>query len=163
MGLYDGRPKVNLKVPEFRFNFEWKRAKKPAIGLAALMIFVFFVLSIALLVQPKALEASLEPNPLNLAKDYDSYLTVTVNNVSNETAFNVIVSVETEASDAITIFPKERVILTLGKGETRILSPFVVSPNTAGNVYSGTYYLTIKTVINGQTFEKQVAMQLNAV
>jgi len=163
MGLYDKRTKVNLRLPEFRFDFEWKKFKRPAIGLAAALIVLFFALSIALMVQPKALEASLDPNPLDLAKDFDSYLTVTVNNITDSTASNVTVSVETEASDAIVIFPQSREIQTLGKGETRTLSPFAVSPNNETAVYSGTYILTIKTTINGQAFEKQVALVLKAI
>lgn len=163
MGLYDKRNKISLKMPEFRFSFQWKKFKKPAIGLAAVLIVAFFALSIAVMLQPQAIEASLAPNPLDLARDYDSFLTVTVNNVTDATASNVVVTVETEASDAITIFPQTRGIATLGKGESRTLSDFVVSPNTAKQVYSGTYIITIRTEINGLKAEKQVALQLKAV
>jgi hypothetical protein len=163
MGLYDKSNKINIRLPEFKFDFDWRKFKYPAIGLAALLVVLFFAFSIAVMLQPKALEASLQPNPLDLAKDFDTYLTVTVNNVTDATASNVVVSVETEASDAISIFPKSRTIQTLGKGETRTLSPFAISPNTATEVYSGTYILTIRTAINGQNFEKQVALVLKAV
>ncbi len=163
MGLYDGNRGVSLKMPQFKFAFEWKKFKWPAIGLATVLIIAFFALSIALMVQPKALEASLNPNPLDLAKGFDSYLTVTVNNVTEATANDVVVLVETVASDAITIYPRMREIPTLGKGETRTLKPFVISPNASEEVYSGTYFITIRAVINGQPFEKQVALELRAV
>ncbi len=163
MGLYDGKSRVHVSLPEFKFDFEWRKLKYPALGLAALLVVLFFAFSIALLVQPKAIEASLSPNPLDLAKEQDSFLTVTINNVTDSTASNIVVSVETSDQHSILIFPKSQEIATLGKGETRTLLPFAVSPNPVYTVYSGTYILTIKTAINGQTFSKQVALQLKAV
>ncbi|MCK4883441.1 MAG: hypothetical protein KAS30_01090, partial [Candidatus Diapherotrites archaeon] len=105
----------------------------------------------------------LEPNPLDLKNNMTSFLTVSVNNITAATAENVVVSVETEASDAISIFPVTRKIITLGKGENRTLSPFAISPNSGNPVYNGTYFLTISTVINGQAFSEQVAFELKAV
>jgi hypothetical protein len=160
MGLYDGKRNVNLNL---KFDFDWRRMKLPLISLATIVVLFVFAVAIFLAVQPKPIAASLEPNPLNLANDMDSYLTVTINNASEATASNVIVSVETEASDAITIFPGQREIQTLGRGENRTLSPFVISPNPSAQVYSGTYILTIKTVINGQAFEEKVSLELKAV
>ena len=160
MGLYDGKRNVNLN---FKFNFDWRRMKMPLLGLGAIVVVFIFAIAIFLAVQPKPIVAVLEPNPLNLANDMDSFLTVTINNVSEVTASNVVVSVETEASDSIAIFPRQREIPTLGKGENRTLSPFVVSPNPASKVYSGTYILTIKTVINGKAFEEKVSLELKAV
>jgi len=160
MGLYDGSKKLDLN---FRFDFEWKKLKAPLLGIGAALVLIVFVLAIFLAVQPRALEAKLSSNPLDLAKENNSFLTVTVNNVTDATASNVVVFVETEASDAITIFPNSREIQTLGKGETRTLSPFSVRPNPASQVYSGTYIITIRTAINGQAFETQVALELRAV
>lgn len=110
--------------------------------------------------QQEAIYTSISPNPLDLAKDFDSYLTVTVNNTTGSTATDVVVSVETEASDAITIFPGSRTIQTLGKDETRTLSPFAISPNTQAEIYSGSYILTVTTTINGQTFTKEITLEL---
>ena len=160
MGLYDGGKKINFN---FKFDFDWKKFKVPLMGLGAAIVFLAFVLIVFLAVQPKPLEAGLSPNPLDLTTDLDSFLTITVNNVTDSTASNVVVSVETEASDSITIFPKSRTIPTLGKGETRTLSPFAVSPNPSSEIFTGTYILTIRTVINGQLFEKQVLLDLKAV
>ncbi len=160
MGLYDGKRNLNLN---FKFDFDWRKMKLPLLSLGTIVVLFVFAVLIFLMVQPKPILASLDPNPLNLANEMDSYLTVSINNVSCATASNVIVTVETEASDAITIFPKEREIPTLGKGENRTLSPFVVSPNPVGIVYSGTYNITIKTVINGQAFEEKVSLELKAV
>jgi len=165
MGLYDGKSKANLRLPEFRFDFDWKKFKVPALGLAALLIVFFFIFSIATIVAPKALDARLDPNPLDLtllSGEKVSYLTVSVSNVTDSTAKNVLVSVETEAADSITIFPREQNIATLGKGENRTLELFAVGPNPNGQVYTGTYIITIKTTINGQDFLKQVALQLKA-
>jgi len=122
-----------------------------------------FLLMIA--VAPKPLEAKLEPNPLDVALDREkvSYLTITVNNVTPSTASNVSVSVATEASDAIHISPTSRTIPTLGRGESRTLNPFAISPKPGAEVYTGTYILTIKTVINGQIFEKQVQLDLETI
>ena len=149
---------------KFNFGFDWNKVKYPVLGLAA----VIFVIAITFLLilpalEPKAITVSLEPNPLDLKNDMTSYLDVSVNNVTGETAENVIVSVETEASDAISIFPATREIITLGKGENRTLSPFAISPNPGNPVYTGTYFLTISTVINGQAFSEQIALELKAV
>lgn len=162
MGLYDGN-KLNLRLPEFNFDFEWRKLKWPVLGIAAAVLVAVIAFSIFLAVQPKPLEASLSPNPLNLAKGFDSYLTITVNNTTEATASNVLILVETEASDAITIFPRTRTIPTLGKGETRTLKPFAISPNPTSEIYSGTYILTVTTVINGQSFTQKVNLQVEAV
>ena len=155
------RKKTSLK---FNFDFDWNKVKHPVLGIAA----VIFVITVTLLLilpalEPKAIASELAPNPLDLKDGRTSFLTVSINNVTGETSSNVIVSVETEASDAISIFPATREIPTLGKGENRTLSPFAVSPNPASRVYSGTYFLTISTTINGQAFSEQVALELKAV
>ena len=161
MSMYDGKHKSNLK---FNFKFDWNKVKYPILGITA----VIFVIAITLLVilpalEPRAIAVTLEPNPLNLKNDMTSFLAVSINNVTGTTAENVIVSVETEASDAISIFPATREIITLGKGENRTLSPFAISPNPGSSIYSGTYFLTISTIINGQAFSEQVALELKAV
>ena len=159
--MYDGKNKSNLK---FNFKFDWTKVKYPILGIFA----VIFVIAITLLVilpalEPRAITVILEPNPLDLKNDMTSFLTVSINNVTGTTAENVIVSVETEASDAISIFPATREIITLGKGENRTLSPFAISPNSGSPIYSGTYLLTISTIINGQNFSEQIAFELKAV
>ena len=161
MGLYDGK---SGHVVNFKFAFEWKKFRWPVVGIAA-AIFVFAVAALLVLpaLQPRAIEARLEPNPLDFKDGRTSYLTVTIRNVTDATANDVVVSVKTVASDAITIFPATRAIATLGKGENRTLSPFAISPNSASPVYSGTYFITISTEINGKAFEEQVALELKAV
>ena len=116
--------------------------------------------SIALMVQPKPLEATLEPNPLDLGKEQNAYLTVTVKNLSGSLASDVVVTVKADASDAIDVFPASRTIPTLDN--RRELTPFVIRPNPESTVYSGTYILNIRTTINGQDSEKQVALELKA-
>ncbi|MBN2067435.1 MAG: hypothetical protein JW744_03135 [Candidatus Diapherotrites archaeon] len=162
MGLYDSAKGLNLN---FKFAFSWKKAKYPVLGIAAAIIAIALVFLVVLpALQPKPIEAVLNPNPLDLARERNSFLTVKLNNVTGETARNIVVEVETEASDAITIFPKSKTISTLGKGETRVLEDaFVVSPNPASQAYTGTYIITIKTSINGLDAEKQVSLELKAV
>jgi len=160
MGLYDGNKRVNIA---FKLDFDWRKFKKPLIYTGAVIAFIAVIIIAFVLLQPKPLEAELDPNPLELAKEMNSFLTVTVHNVTDATASNVVVSVETEASDAITIFPASRTITTLGSRDKRILPPFVVSPDLTTQVYSGTYLITVRTVINGQLFEKQVSLELKAV
>jgi hypothetical protein len=161
MGLYDGKPNLNLG---FGFGFDWKKFKWPVVGVAA-AIFVFAVAVLLVLpaLQPRVIGVVLEPNPLDLKDGMDTYLTVTIRNVTDATASNVVVSVKTIASDAITIFPATRVIPTLEKNGVRTLSPFAISPNPASPVYSGTYFITISTEINGKSFSEQVALELEAV
>lgn len=160
MGLYDGHKKVNLRLPEVRFDFDWKRYKVPALGLAALLVILFFVFSVAMMVQPKALESRLEPNPLDLGKEQNAYLTVAVKNLSGELASDVVVSVEAESSDAVDVFPGSRTIPTLD--DRRELTPFVIRPNPDSMVYSGTYILNVRASINGRDYEQQVALELKA-
>jgi len=113
-----------------------------------------------------AISATLNPNPLDLTKEQVgvSYLTVVLNNTTGATAKNVVVTVETEASDAIVIFPRSVTIETLGKGEMRKLEDaFVISPNPEKKAVSGKYVITITTEINGQSFSEQVMLELKAV
>ena len=161
MGLYDGKSGHALN---FKFAFEWKKFKWPVVGIAAaIFVFAIAVLLVLPALQPRAIEAALEPNPLDIKGGMTSYLTVTIRNVTDATASNVSVSVKTVASDAITIFPPTKAIATLGKGEKRTLSPFAISPNPASPIYSGTYFLTVSTEINGKQFSEQVALELKAV
>lgn len=161
MGLYDGKPSTGFG---FKLAFDWRKFRRPVIGVAA-AIFVFAVAVVLVLpaLQPRAIEASLDRNPLDLKDGMTAYLTVTIRNVTGATANDVVVSVKTEASDAITIFPPERTIVTLGSGEKRTLSLFAISPNPAAPVYSGTYFITVSTEMNGKPFSEQVALELEAV
>lgn len=161
MGLYDGKSGHALN---FKFGFEWKKFKWPVVGIAAaIFVFAIAVLLVLSALQPRAIDARLEPNPLDLKDGMTTYLTVTIRNVTDATASDVVVSVKTVASDAITIFPATRVIPTLEKNGVRTLSPFAISPNSAAPVYSGTYFITVSTEINGKAFEEQVALELEAV
>ncbi len=160
MGIYNGK-RPSLK---FDFGFDWNKVKYPILGISA-VIFVIAVTFLLILpaLEPKAISLELAPNPLDLKDERTSFLIVSINNVTGATAENVVISVETEASDAISIFPATRKIPTLGKGEKRTLNPFAISPNPASPVYSGTYFLTISTEINGQVFSEQIAFELKAV
>lgn len=161
MGLYSGAN------PSIKFGFVWRQFKYPVLGIAVLIIaFALLLLVVLPALQPKPLDAFLQPNPLDLTKELVgvSYLTVVLNNTTGATAKNVVVEVSTEASDAITIFPASKAIETLGKGESRALSnAFVISPNPAKKALSGTYIITVKTKINELSVEKQVALELKAV
>ena len=132
MGLYDSKAVSS----GFKFGFAWKQLKHPALGIAVVIIALvalFLVILPALQAQP--LDAALQPNPLDLTKGQNSFLTVAVNNTTGATAKNVVIEVSTEASDAITIFPASKAIETLGKGENRVLEDaFVISPNPAKKV-----------------------------
>ena len=161
MGIYDqGKVKLDLG-----FGFSFKQFKYPIIGLAA----VILVLAVTLLLilpalQPQPIEAALDPNPLDLAKGQtNSFLTVTVNNVMDATAKNVVVTVGAVAAESLVIFPTSRTIDTLGKGENRTLNPFSIRPNPNATVYSGSYDLVVSTTINGQQFSKTVTLKLKTV
>ena len=67
MGLYDGKLRPSIA---FKFDFDWRKLKYPALGFAALLVVLFFAFSIALLLQPKAIEARLESNPLIRQNDF---------------------------------------------------------------------------------------------
>lgn len=159
MGLYSGAN------PSIKFGFVWKQFKYPVLGIAVVVIaFILLFLVVLPALQPKPLDAFLQPNPLLLSKEQNSYLTVTINNVTGATARNVVVTVETEASDAIVIFPRSTTIETLGKGESRTLQDkFVISPNPAKKAVSGTYIITVNVKMNDLNAEKQVALELKAV
>lgn len=158
MGLYDG--KINLHLPKFGFDFEWKKFKNPLLFLAAVLVVLFFAFSIYLVIMPKALSFTLLPNPLDTAKDSTSYLTITVKNITDATATDVAVFVEAQAPDSINVFPAKQTISTIEKGGVRTLEPFAISPNPSVNVYSGTYFFTISTTINGKQFVEYVALEL---
>ncbi len=162
MGLYDSGKGLNLN---FGFNFAWSQAKYPILGIVAVIVALILLFLVALpALQPKPIEAKLEPNPLHLPKQQNSFLTVILNNTTGETARDVVVEVETEASDALVIFPASKTIETLGKNETRKLEDaFVVSPNPGTKALSGTYVITIKARINEVDLEKQLVLELKAV
>jgi hypothetical protein len=159
MGLYDGKSGPSLN---FRFDFDWRKAKYPVLGVGALAVLILLILLVMLAVAPKPLEAKLEPNPLDISLDREkvSYLTVTVTNTTPSLAQNVVVSVEAKAFDTIDVFPNQRVISTLESGKSRILDPFAVSPKPNTSVYSGTYSIVVTTSINGQESEKEVVLEL---
>ena len=163
MGLYDNK----AVGAGFKFGFVWKQFKYPVLGIAVLVIaFALLFLVVLPALQAVPLDAFLQPNPLDLTKEQVgvSYLTVVLNNTTGATARNVVVTVETEASDAIVIFPRSTVIETLGKGEMRKLEDaFVISPNPEKKAVSGTYIITVKTKVNELSVEKQVALELKAV
>jgi uncharacterized protein (TIGR02588 family) len=161
MGLYDSK----AVGAGFKFGFVWKQFKYPVLGISVLIIaFALLFLVVLPALQPKPLDAFLQPNPLDLTKGQNSFLTVAVNNTTGATAKNVVVEVSTEASDAITIYPASKAIETLGKGEMRKLEDaFVISPNPEKKAVSGTYIITVKTKVNELSVEKQVALELKAV
>jgi len=160
MGLYDG--KIDFHLPQFGFGFDWRKSRAPLLFLAVLLVVLFFAFSIWALLSPKALSFTLLPNPLDLAKDSTSYLTVTVKNITDATATNVVVFVEAQAPDSIEVYNSPQTISTIEKDGVRTLEPFAISPNPTANVYSGTYFLLIRTSINGKDFVEQVALELKS-
>ncbi len=160
MGIYDqGKVKLN-----FGFRFSFRQFKYPILGLGVVIVALVCLLALAVILQPKPIVAELEPNPLELAKGQtNTFLTVTINNVSDATAKDVVVSVHAVAAESLVVFPQSRVIDTLGKGEYRTLNPFSIRPNPNSTVYSGSYDLVITTAINGKQFSETVTLELKAV
>ncbi|MCX6799277.1 MAG: hypothetical protein NTW59_04255 [Candidatus Diapherotrites archaeon] len=159
MGIYK---QGKLQLPDFKFSFA--KAKKPALAVAGAAVVILVALGLMALLQPAPIQGTLDPNPLDLTKGaQNSFLTVTVTNVTDATATNVPIRVEAVAADALVVFPKGANIATLGKGEYRTLNnAFSVRPNPNAVVYSGAYDIVITATINGQQFSKKVTLELKA-
>jgi len=159
MSIYKSR-----KLPKFDFKIDFGRLRYPAIAIGGVAVIVTTALIAMALMQPDPIDAALYPNPLDLAKgNLNTFLTVTVTNVTDATASNVQVSVEAVAAESLVIYPAMSSIATLEKGAHRTLPPFAVRPNPNAKVYSGSYDLIIKTAINGKEFSKTVTLELKTV
>ncbi|MBN1941305.1 MAG: hypothetical protein JW772_03930 [Candidatus Diapherotrites archaeon] len=165
MGIYDNKsePKVKLK---FRFGFSKKKLKYPAILIVGLIAIVLAFFAVQTLMQPQAIMFSLSPNPLDLARNQTSLLTVDVFNVTGANAENAVLDVSAVASELFVITPESQSISTIEAGGRREylfqIRPFNNQNPTAG-VPAGDYKLQIILNVNGEKFTKEAILQIKRV
>ena len=154
MGIYE--------EPKFNFSYGFGQAKKyfrPAALIIACLV-VLYLLYIGLAgFQPNALNAYLNKNPLSLASDTETILTVNLTNVTAADALNVKVNVYPKDVASLHVYPNTKTVALLGRGESRKLE-FLVKPVFNGEIFPGDYKLLVETEINGQPFSSELVLTL---
>jgi len=156
MPLY-GKPKG--KGPGFDFDFSVEKLKKPVLVLLAVIVLFFVAQALLAFFSPKPTEFSFDRNPLNLAESQSSVLSITVKNVFDSTVESSVLSVEPVDLQNIIVFPAQKNIEILGKGEKRVFD-FAIRPNPNGSVSSGDYKIRMSLEMNGKTFEEEATLSI---
>lgn len=155
MGLYN-------KAINFDFSFE--KIKTPLLGSIILVVIILVFFALNALLQPKALNAYFESNPLIISSQGKNYtiLSITVTNVTKENAENVMLSIEPIDKTALRIgneTTKTEIIPILGVNESRTLK-FIVSPLDNEKILEGKYELRTKLKINDKEFEEKTILEV---
>ena len=140
--------------------------KFPILTIIVLLVVLFAVVTVAELIKPKPLYASISPNPLDLTKFEESsaLLDVGVVNTMTETISSVVVRVEEVGSSQLIIFPASRRIDSMAPGTEQQLSQFVIRPDPNRQINSGSYKLNISLLIEGEKqYEKELVIVIKAV
>ena len=154
MGIYD---------PGKGFDFSWNKAKYPIAIIVIVIAVVLVYSSVADMFRPQALYVEFEVNPLDLTQDgpRSTVISVFVTNILEGVAKDATVRVSAVDAKTIIVYPQERVISTLGTGETRQMD-FDIRTNPSEKVYSGSYNLNVVFDIAGNSYEKEVTLIVKA-
>lgn len=165
MGIYDNKKEPVVKL-KFRFGFSRKKMKYPAILILGLIAIVIAFFAIQIVLQPQAIIYSLNPNPLDLAQEQTTLLTVNVFNVTGANATGSLLEVNAIASESFVITPKSQSISILEAGARREyifqIRPFNQANPSAG-IPAGDYKIRIHLIVNSEEFEKEAVLQVKRV
>ena len=156
MSIYD-ESKSMPSLPKFSFGYE--KLKFPLIAVIAVLVIAFLIVSFSSLFKPDPLLISFEESTFDLSQRNSLVMKIVVFNVLEKDVSDSVISIEPVDKDAITVFPNEVLIPTLGKGETRTYNEFNVRP-LHENIASGNYEIKIKFVSAGQTFTKRTSIYI---
>lgn len=153
MGIYE-------KKIEFDFASAVKQFAPIVIGIIAIFALFLIYGMISDATKPQAITADFSRNPLDLTKNDLNFtkLEVTITNISNSNARNVLVEVSPEDTKSIVVSPQITYLGLVEKGNKR-LTEFIVRPNPAV-IRSGTYTINVYAVINGERYSKQMVLEV---
>ncbi|MBU0636001.1 hypothetical protein KKE06_03170 [Candidatus Micrarchaeota archaeon] len=151
MGLYE------------TWQFDSDLFKKGGIVIVGLIVVIAVIWVLAGAFQPAPLQVQLS-GFINLATNPDGFpiqpnseLTITVTNPNPEPAHNVSVFVTPQDDRALIVFPDSMHIEILDKSRSFVVS---IRPNPNERVLSGTYLLTVQTMIGSETYSQQVELEV---
>ncbi len=156
MSIYD-ESKSLPSLPKFSFGYD--KLKFPLIAVIAVLVIAFLIVSFSSLFKPDPLLISFEEPTFDLTEKKSLVMKIVVFNVLEKDVSDSVITVTPVDAGAITVFPKEVFIATLGKGETRTFQEFNVRP-LHENIASGNYEIEIKFVSAGQTFTKRASIYI---
>lgn len=154
MSIYDEAKSMSL--PKFSFGFD--KLKFPVIAVIIVLIIAFLIVLIPSLFKPDPLLVSFEENQFDLSEKKSLLMKIVVVNVLEEDAADSKLKADPVDEDSITISPKEVLIPTLGKGETRTFN-FNIRPLNE-NIPSGNYEIQVGFVSGGKLFLKRTSVYI---
>lgn len=144
------------KKNAFDFASVAKQFAPFAIGIIVLIgLFLLFQV-FSELIKPQAIAAEFSDNPLDLAKNSFTMLTVTVTNITKSNAQPVPFDVIAEDPASIKITCEKKDLGFIEKGNERITS-CLVRPTTE---LAGTYSLNIFVIMNSERFQKKMVLEV---
>ncbi|MDO8428115.1 MAG: hypothetical protein Q7S92_02785 [Candidatus Diapherotrites archaeon] len=141
-------------------DIDFSKIKWILLALAIVLILAGLYFTLTELLKPNALQISLEQNPLLLSQKDFTKLKVTVSNVTQETAQNVLVTVKPIATEALLIDGQTENTKSFGiiaTNENR-KDEFLIRANPGKTVLAGDYKLLAETTINGQYFKQEITL-----
>ena len=149
MGIYEKAP-LNLgKILAY---------KKVILIILAVIVIALLAYAILTSFQPTPIKASFSKNPVSITEG-QTVLSVIVTNTTGAGAGEIFVDVRPVDIKTLTITPQRQTITMLGEGENRKLE-YNVSVNKTETIYPGNYTITVKAIINQQTFEQAFTLTL---
>lgn len=153
MGLYDS----------FSLSFDSENAKKIAMVIGGILVFLVIAWFIYASVSTKPLQVNLS-GMIDLSTDASGFpirptaeLTITLFNPYPAPVQNVSVFVKPKDEKALVVFPSSIRIDTLDRKREILVS---ARPNPIGKVLSGTYIIEVTAVIGEKTFTQPVELEI---
>jgi len=153
MGLYE---------KEFDFDFAFGKLKSKSfltivVFVVAILVIIFLAVSVF---QPKAINATLNDNPLDLGEKSFTLMNVVITNTTPLTARDVMVNVKASDSESIIIgtnTEETEQIDLIESGLNRKIH-FLVVPKQG--IKEGKYRIILSTEMNGNKFEESVEIEV---
>ena len=159
MGIYDGMGgRSSLSYPKI----PKKQILYLAGGIILLIVLLFIAVSLAEVFEPQPVHVIFSNNPLDLAHQQNSFMTVRVFNPAPDAVQNAVVLVQPLSPESVIVFPSTHTIPSFGTDEFREYT-FTVRPNPRGPVSSGSYTIKIFLVLGEQQYEHDAILQIKAV
>lgn len=150
MGIYN-------PLPNLEFS---KRNLMMFIAIVIVIVVGFFSFPVIMeMLKPSPFYAQFDKQVLDMTdiQARTVVLSVYVTNITGETASNSKITVFPVDSTTLIVHPSERILTTLGVDEKRKLD-FAIRTNPNEKIYPGEYKITVKSEINGISFEKDVVL-----
>jgi len=167
MGIYDRQKSISIKPKlNLRFKFSWKDFKYPIIAVAGIFLIIIAFVALQYLFQPKPIVAVFSPNPLDMAQEQSTLLTVDVFNTTETTVSNAMLKISPIAGEMFVVTPETKIISTFESGGRRQFV-FQIRPfnrdNPSAGIPAGDYKINVVLSLNGKQFMKEVILQVSRV